>query len=124
MMTGYFSFAHNIRKIGTEVHHKMDLVVSYETVRRALNTNRQAVLRLLRKKVNVKRFFLFYDNMNFYEKVQDQRVHKKNHQVAYTAEYVCFIKSETPLLCHTIDYKAVNKLKPSDFLFALAEFQH
>ncbi len=69
MVTGYFSFAHNVSKRGTEVYHKMGLVVSYKTVRRALNPNGQAVLRILRERVNVEQFFLSYDNMNFYEKV-------------------------------------------------------
>ncbi len=124
MVTGYFSLAHNVSKRGTEVYHKMGLVVSYETVRRALNANGQAVLRLLRERVNVERFFLSYDNMNFYEKVQNQRVHNKNHQVTYTAGYVCFMKDEASLLRHTVDYEAVNKLTPSDFLLAPAEFQH
>ncbi len=69
MVTGYFSFAHNMSKKGTKVYHKMGLVVSYETVRRALNANGQAVLRMLCERVNVEQFFLSYDNMNFYEKV-------------------------------------------------------
>ncbi len=124
MVTGYFFFAHNVSKRGTEIYHKMGLVVSYKIVRRALNANGQAVLRLLRKKVNIERFFLFYDNMNFYEKVQDQRVYNKNHQVIYTARYICFIKGKTSFLRHIVDYKAVNKLTPSDFLLAPAEFQH
>ncbi len=71
MVTGYFSFVHNVSKRGTEVYHKMCLVVSYKTVRQALNANGQAVLRFLYKRVNVERFFLSYDNMNFYKKVQD-----------------------------------------------------
>lgn len=79
IMTGYFSFAHNVSERKIEVYHKMGLVVSYETVWRALNANEQAVLRLLRERVNVERFFLSYNNMNFYKKVQDHRVHNKNH---------------------------------------------
>ena len=124
MFTGYFSFAHNVSKRGTEVYHKMGLVVSYKIVRLALNVNGQAVLRMLCERFKVEWFFLSYDNINFYEKVQDQRVHNKNHQVAYTAGYVYFMKGQGSLSCHTIDYKAVHKLSPLEFLLAPVEFQH
>ena len=79
MVTDYFFFAHNVSKRGVEVYHKMGLVVSYKTVWQALNANRQVVLRMLCEKVNVERFFISYDNMNFYKKVQDQRIYNKNH---------------------------------------------
>ena len=102
----------------------MGLVVSYKIVGQALNANRQAVLRMLCEKVNIEQFFISDDNMNFYKKVQDQRIHNKNHQVAYTTSYLCFMKGQRFFSCHTVDYKAVNKLKPKNFLLALAEFQH
>ena len=79
MMTDCFTFTYNVSKRRIKVYHKISLVVSYKTVWQALNANRQVVLRLLCKRVNVEQFFLFYDNMNFYKKVQDQRVHNKNH---------------------------------------------
>lgn len=49
----------------------MGLVVLYKIVWRGLNSNGQAMLTMLYKRVNVEWFFLFYDNMNFYKKVQD-----------------------------------------------------
>ncbi len=110
-------------KKGIEVYYKMSLVASYKTIRQALNANGQVVLRLLCKRVNVERFFLSYDNVNFYKKVQDQRVHNKNYQVAYTTRYIYFMKGEASLFYHTVDYEAVNKLTPSDFLLAPAEFK-
>ena len=71
IVTGNFTFAHNVSKKRTEVYYKMGLVVLYKTVWQALNANGQAILRLFCKRVNVKQFFLFYNNMNFYKKVQD-----------------------------------------------------
>ena len=124
MVTGYFTFAHNVSKKGTKVYHKMSLIVLYKIVQQALNANGQAILRLLCEKVNVERFFLSYDNMNFYEKVQNQKVHNKNHQIVYTARYLCFMKGKASFLHHIVDYKAINKLTPFDFLLAPAEFQH
>ena len=34
------------------------------------------------------------------------------------------MKSQGSFSCHTIDYEAINKLKPKDFLLVLAKFQH
>ncbi len=124
MVTGYFSFAHNMSKRRTEVYHKMGLVILYKIVWQILNANEQGVLRLLCKKVNIERFFLFYDNMNFYKKVQDQKIHNKNHQVAYITRYVCFIKCEAFFLCHTINYEVVKKPTSSNFLLIPTDFQH
>lgn len=76
------------------------------------------------KIVNVKQFFLSYNNINIYKKVQDSRVHNKNYLVICTTSYMCFIKSPRPLFYYTIEYKAINKLKPKDFLFTPTEFQH
>ena len=71
MVTGYFSFAHNVSKREVEVYHKMGLVVLYKTVWRALNANGPVLLRMLCERVNVEQFFISYDNLNFYKKVQD-----------------------------------------------------
>ena len=35
--------------------------------------------------------FLYFDNMNFYKHRQDQRLHNKDNQIAYTVGYVCFM---------------------------------
>ena len=32
------------------------------------------------------RFFISFDNINFYEHTQDQRFHNKKHQLNYTAD--------------------------------------
>lgn len=49
----------------------MALKVFYEIVQQAININGQAILKILYKKVNIEQFFLFYNNMTFYKKVQD-----------------------------------------------------
>lgn len=71
IVTNYFSFVYNISKRKVEVYHKMDLLVLYKIVQQALNVNRQAVLKMLCKRVNIEQFFISYDNINFYKKVQD-----------------------------------------------------
>lgn len=82
------------------------------------------LLKILHKKVNIKQFFLFYDNIYFYKKVQNQRVYNKNHQIAYIIRYICFIKGQAFFLHYIINYEAVNKLISLDFLLILAEYQY
>lgn len=69
-------------------------------------------------------FFISYDNMNFYEKVQDQRLHNKAHQVAYTAGYVFFMKGAGYLNANSINHAAIRDLKSADFLLDLAGNNH
>lgn len=71
---GHAAFAHNIPKRAVETFHQMGLLVSYESIRRALAANANAVEAELREKVQKYRFFISYDNMNFYEHVRDARI--------------------------------------------------
>lgn len=64
-------FAHNINKSEIKVYDKISLIVLYKTIYQALNVNSQAILKLLCEKINIKQFFLSYNNMNFYKRVQD-----------------------------------------------------
>lgn len=56
--------------------------------------------------------------------MQNQRIYKKNYQITYIARYIWLIKCKASFFYHIVDYKAVNKLKPSDFLLALVEFPY
>ena len=124
MVAGYFAFAQNMPKRCVEVFHKMGLLVTSKTVRQALTANSEAVLQTLRERVRNERFLISYDNMNFYEKVQDQRVHNKAHQVAYTAGYICFMKGKGCLNANTINYQAIRDLKSANFLLDSAGNSH
>lgn len=65
--TGYFAYAENTTKRMVENLHRMSLLVTYETVRRALQANARAINEELKTKAWERRFFLSFDNMNFYE---------------------------------------------------------
>ncbi len=93
-MAGYFAYADNITKRVVDNLHCMGFLVTYETVRQVLQANSLAINKELQKKVWKWRFFLFFDNMNFYKHKKDQRLHNKGHQVAYTAGCVCFMCSD------------------------------
>lgn len=74
------------------------------------------------KKVNIKRFLLSFDNINFYKKVQNQRFYNKNYQVIYNIYYIYFIKSQRFFFYHIVNYEIVNKFILKDFLLTLAKF--
>ncbi|MCJ1346581.1 hypothetical protein MMC31_004799 [Peltigera leucophlebia] len=132
---GYFAYTENKTKRMVENLHRMGFLVTYETVRQALQANALAISKELKKKAWERRFFLSFDNMNFYEYRQDQRLHNKGYQVAYTAGYVCFMRSkgdheidgnwqQTYLDASQIDYSAVNKLVADDFLLGENDLEH
>lgn len=107
MVAGYFAFAQNVLKRCIEVFHKRGLLVTSKTVRRALTANREAAFQMLCNRVCNKRFFISYDNMNFHEKVQDQRIHNKSHQVAYTAGYIFFMKGPGCLDTNSVNHNTI-----------------
>ena len=117
-------FALNMSKKKTKVYYKMNFIILYKIVWQVFNANKQAILRILYEKVNVTQFFLFYNNINFYKKVQDQKVYNKNYQVVYITRYIYFMKHKNFFFCHFVNYKTVNKLTLLDFLFALLKFQY
>lgn len=52
----------------------MGVVVSSETICQTFKTNANAILKNLQDRVQSERFFIFYDNMNFYENICDQQL--------------------------------------------------
>lgn len=93
MLNGHFLFANHVLKRALESLHQMGIVVSSETVCRALQVNAKAILSRFKERASSQRLFISYDNMNFYKKVQDQRLYNKAHIVNYTAGYMCFMNA-------------------------------
>lgn len=79
------------------------------------------------EKTRSQRFFILYDNMNFYENVRNQRLFNRSSLLNYTAGYICFMKTnhriedgadsweEQYIDDSQIDRKLVNELKNEDF---------
>lgn len=61
-------------------------------------------MRVLAERTQNERFFISYDNLNFYKNVRDQRSYNRAHQVNYTAGYVLFMGQESHLPASSIDY--------------------
>lgn len=123
MIMGYFLFASNVPKRYVESLHQMGIIVSSETIWQVLNTNAVAILKNLQNCVQSKRFFISYDNMNFYKNVRDQRLHNCVRLLFYTAEYVCFMKaSDLSPLSHLtsddINYPAINNFLSDNVLLS------
>ena len=66
---GYYTFAQNMLKCYVKIFHQLSLFVSNEIVRQSLQTNTTTMLKKLATWVVKERFFVSYNNMNFYEKV-------------------------------------------------------
>lgn len=119
---GYFLYASNTAKRCIEVLHRLGLSISYETVISALRRNGEASLKQLRKEIQHRRFFVSFDNMNFFQNVRDQRMHNHARQVNYTAGYVCIMECCGKQQCEcgslaaeSIDRKAALALSFRDF---------
>ncbi len=132
---GYFAYADNTTKRMVENLHRMGFLVIYEIVRWALQANALAINKELQKKAWEQRFFLSFDNMNFYKYRRDQGLHNKGQQVAYPTGYVCFMCSDGDnqvdgnweqryLDADAIEYSAVNKLVAKDFLLDSNDLEH
>ena len=79
ILKGHFTFAYNVAKRCIDVLHFMGLCVSYKTVWVALNENVKEVELKIQDMVWHNRFFISFNNMNFYEHTQDERFHNKGH---------------------------------------------
>lgn len=129
MLNGYFLFANHILKQVMESLHQMGLVVLSETICWALQVNAQAILSRLKECASSQQLFILYDNKNFYEKVQDQRLYNKAHIINYTTGYVCFINTpDRSFLLYInrdqVQRKAVNSFAASDFLLDQVGLNH
>lgn len=73
--------------------------------------------------------------MNFYKRRQDQRLANKEHQIAYTARYICIIRTDNDDIVNgswtkryldgtSIDHSVVNKLIVKDFLLDIEELKY
>ena len=70
----------------------MGIIVSYESIWRGLQVNAAAVMKEIVEKTRFNRFFISYNNMDFYKNVRDQQLHNRSAIVNYTAGYICFMK--------------------------------
>ncbi len=138
-IVGYAAFAHNIPKRAIKTFYQMGLTVSYESIRRTLAANANAVEREMKEKVLTRRFFISYDNINFYEHVRDARIFNQGAQINYTTGYICFLglseqyENGHPSDCtwqnqylssSLIDRTAVNALHADDFHLSSADIRH
>ena len=84
---------------------------------------------MLEERVKIQRFFISYNNMNFYKNIYDQRLYNKAHRVNYTSRCICFMialnGSFLPhISCENVNYDAINSLTAKDFLLDKVEYNH
>ena len=86
-----FSFIYNVAKRCVDVLYSMSLCVLYKTFQVTLKENAKEIKLKIQDMAWHNRFFIFFDNMNFYEHTRDQRLHNKRHQLNYTTSYICLM---------------------------------
>ena len=65
--------------------------VLHKTICVALKKNAKELELKIRDMVWHNRFFISFDNMNFYKHIQDQYFHNKGHPLYYIIDYICLI---------------------------------
>ncbi|WP_375449348.1 hypothetical protein [uncultured Nostoc sp.] len=132
---GHYAFSSNIPKRSVESFHQMGIIVSYKSIRCGLQVNAAAVMEEIVEKTRLHRFFISYDNMDFYENVRDQQIHNWSAILNYTAGYVCFIKTleesreddtwfERYIDSLQIDRRLVNTVANQDFDLTQADHDY
>ena len=79
MVKSYFTFVYNIAKKCIDVLYSMGFYMSYKIIRIVLKENAKEVELKIQNMIWHKRYFISFDNINFYEYTQDQRLYNKKH---------------------------------------------
>ena len=130
MIMRNFLFANNVLKCCMESLYQMGVVVSSKTICQALKTNADAILNNLQNhSMQFKKFFLSYNNMNFYKRVCNQWLHNYTRMLSSMAKYIYFMKvfDRLPmpqLTSNNIEYSAINKLLVENILLSLSGEQY
>lgn len=107
----------------------MGIFVLYKSLCHGLQANIKAVIEEILKKIQTYKFFISYDNMNFYKNVYDQRIFNRSAFVSYTARYISSMKSwnsmknkdnswkDEYIKRNQVDKRLVNQLRYQDFDF-------
>ena len=106
MVKGHFIFLYNVAKKCVDVLHSMGFCVLYKIIWVALKENAKEVKLKIQDIVWHNRFIISFANMNFYEHIQDQRLHNKGHQLNYTSGYIYLMDTD-------IDPKRLNGVAKS-----------
>ncbi len=131
-----FAFANNVPKRFVESFHQMGFLVLYKSLPHGLQANAKTVMEEILEKTQIWRFFISYDNINFYENVRDQKIYNRSGLISYTAGYICFMMIpngiENPtnswedeyIDSNQVDRRLVNQLRKSDFELKQADKDH
>ena len=88
---GYFLYASKTPKRVIEPLHQLDLSVTYESIIQATKAMTEDTSEQLRNwKFHVPATFAVFDNLNYYSRTRDQRLHNQPGLLNYTACYVAY----------------------------------
>lgn len=89
----YFIYAHSASKQKVDILDCISLLIIYETIYCAFQLNVFTIKQKIKNKMWKKKFFLLYDNMNFYEYKKDQHLYNKSHFLSYIVENLLWKQS-------------------------------
>ena len=88
---GYFLYAGKTHKRVIEPLHRLGFSVKYESITSAMKSMAaDAALKLRNWKFHIPPTIVVFDNLNYYAKTRDQRVHHQPQLLNYTAVYVAY----------------------------------
>ena len=79
MVKGHFTFIYNVAKRCIDVFYFMGFCISYEIIWLTLKENTKEVEVKIQDMMWQNRFFISFNNINFYEHTRDQRLHNKRY---------------------------------------------
>jgi hypothetical protein len=118
---GLWLYAMRVPKRVLPVINALGISIGYESVMDALEAISEDCTRELKRIAATKpAMFVSFDNLNFYAKVQDQRVDNSHHGIInYTAGYVAMNRNATAKEMFSkrdLDYSALQKIEAMDFI--------
>lgn len=131
----YFVFSSKILKHFVELYHQIGIIVLYESISRGLQINAKAIIEEIINKTRFYRFFILYNNINFYKHVWNQQLYNWSILINYTAGYIYFMKTseegeedntwlESYIVLIQINQRLVNDFINKDFNFKKTDLNY
>lgn len=114
--------------------HQISLLFFYKSICYAFIANASIIRAELREKIQKYRFFILYNNMNFYKRMRNAQMFNQRAQINYIIGYISFIKpinvvsnlywQNQYLLTFLVNCTKVNCLCVKNFILLLANLYH
>lgn len=111
---GYDAILRGLRLVSSTWVLERYVLTSYSNL--SPRATAKTAMKVLAERTHNQRFFISYDNLNFYKHVRDQRSHNRAHQVNYTAGYILFMNGDKHRPVASIDHASCLDVTSNDLL--------